>query len=314
MAVAAFGATSASAATEFGDNCVGNKATETEPVTLFSLTAAGDPLPLVAPSAGIITKWKVNVVPAPVSFHQTLKVLRQNGPATVLVVGEAAGSVTGGLNTFDTRIPVQTGDHLGLLGTSDTFGGGEEVGNLFCNLPGGGNNRIGAFLGSGGGPGATVPFVEITAEARVPVSASLEPDADNDGYGDETQDKCPQSAAAQTACPVIALSTSSVATKGLVKILVTASSQASVTVAGTAKLGKGKSATLKGGTQIVAPATIAKFTLPFSKKLKSKLKQLSSKQSLTLKVTATAPNIVGLPTTTNLKVKLKGQAKPKRKS
>jgi hypothetical protein len=140
----------------------------------------------------------------------------------------------------------------------------------------------------------------------------IEPDADNDGYGDETQDKCPQLATVQALCPVVALSARPIAKKGLVTVLITASSQASVAVAGKVSLGKGKTAKLNGGTQVVAPGTIAKFTLLFSKKLKTALKTIPAKRSLSLRLTATAPNLVGAATIRKLKVKLQGQAKPKR--
>jgi hypothetical protein len=301
LVVTAFMAASASAATEFGDSCVANETTEASvQATLFALTAAGDPLPLRAPSAGVITKWKINSnTPAP----QTLKVLRQTGPESVLVTGESAQNVVGGSNSFDTRISVQAGDRLGLSA-------GGEMPLLYCSVPGP-ENLLGVFAGASVGSSAT--FEEIEAEARVPVSALIEADADNDGYGDETQDKCPQNAAFQAACPVISLSASAIARKGLATVLITSSSQAPVTVTGTVKLGKGKSASLNGGTQVVAPGTIAKFTLLFPEALKAKLKQLSRKRFLFLNLTATAPNVAGAPTTSSLKVKLKGQAKPKRK-
>jgi hypothetical protein len=304
-AISLIGASTASAATEFGDTCVGNETTESEPVTFFALTAAGNPLSLTAPSAGVITKWKSNLVPAPVSIPLTLKVLRQNGPNTVQLIGESSGNITGGSNAFDTRIPVQAGDRLGLFGSS-------PFGVIFCESPGP-ENTIGGFPGGGGGVGSTNTFVQISAEARFPVSAVLEPDADNDGFGDETQDKCPQSAAAQVACPVIALSASSIVKRGSVTVLITSSGQAPVTVAGTVKLGKGKTAKLNGGTQVVAPGTIARFTILFPKALKQKLKQLSRSQKLSLNLTATATNLVGAPTSTPLKAKVKGQAKPKPK-
>jgi hypothetical protein len=70
---------------------------------------------------------------------------------------------------------------------------------------------------------------------------------------------------------------------------------------------------LNGGTQIVAPGTLSKFTILFPQKLKAKLKQLSRKRSLWLRLTATTPNTIGTPTVSKLKVKLKGQAKPKPK-
>jgi len=304
IAVSALGATSAAAATEFGDSCVANDVTGVS-ATLFEITANSNALPTTAPSAGVITSWK-SILAAPVSVPQTLEVLRPTSPTTVQIVGESAQNITEGLNAFATRIPVQAGDRLGLFG-------GSEFGNLVCELEG--INLIGGFGGSGGGVGSTISFFEIEAR-RIPVSAILEPDADNDGYGDETQDKCPQNAATQGPCPVvptvapIALSTSSTVKKTLANVLVTSNSQAPVTVAGTVKLGKGKSAALSGGTQVVVPGAIAKFTLLFPEKLKAKLKQLSPKQFLWLNLAATAPNSAGVIGASSLKVKLKGQAKP----
>ncbi len=304
LAIAAVGASSASAATEFGDNCVANDTTEAS-ATYFAFTAFGNPLPLTAPTGGVITKWKSTLVPAPVSILQTLKVLRQNGPTTVLVVGESSGTITAGLNTFDARIPIQAGDHLGLFGPS-------EIGALFCSEEAGPENSLAGYPG-GGSVGQTVPFIPLTAKARFSVAAILEPDADGDGFGDETQDQCPQVAAFQTTCPVVTLDASARARKGSVSVLVTATSQAPVTVSGTAKLGKGKTAKLKGSTQVVVPGAIARFTLFFPKKLREKLKDLSTKQSLKLNVTASATDLIGRVSTDSVKVKLKGQKKPPRK-
>lgn len=311
LAMAAFGAPGASAATEFGDSCTADgEAGFGVPLTLFAFTAPGDPLPLTAPTAGVITQWKLSQTVTPVATTHTLKVIRQTGPSSALVTGESAPIVPNlGPNTFDTRIPVQAGDRLGL------FADGARL--LFCRTPGQ-KNQQGGFEGAPAG--STVEITNFNEEARVPVAAIVEPDADNDGHGDETQDKCPQSSATQDPCPVavaaavtvapIVLGTTAVAKNGLVNVLVTSNPQASVTVAGTVKLGKGKSVKLSGGTQIVAPGTIAKFILLFPEKLKSKLKQLSRKQFLWLNLAATAPNSAGAVSTSNLKVRLKGQASP----
>jgi hypothetical protein len=306
LTISALGAASASAATEFGDNCVAEEATFEPPLTLFEISAPGNPLPLTAPVSGVISQWKSNLAPVPAFVPQTLKVLRQNGPNTVQIIGESSGTITGGPNAFNTRISVQAGDRVGLFGDSATYG------NLFCNTPGV-ENQIGAFPGGGGGPGTTVPFAQFPEEFRIPVFAVIEPDADSDGFGDETQDKCPQSASTQVPCPVATLSTSAVVKKGFARVLVTSDIQAAVTVAGKVKLGKGKTAKLSGGTQIVVPGKIAKFTLLFTGALKAKLKAFSRKQSLRLVLTATAPNVAGAPTTSKVKAKIRGQKRPARK-
>jgi hypothetical protein len=51
--------------------------------------------------------------------------------------------------------------------------------------------------------GTTNEFVTVGSATgeRLNLSAVVEPDADHDGFGDVSQDACPQSAATQTACP-----------------------------------------------------------------------------------------------------------------
>lgn len=307
LAVAAFGSTSASAATEVGSTCAAEEVTSG--VTFASL-ANGGPFPATVPSAGVITSWALNngsTVP-PGILSQALKVFRSTGtPTQYQVIGESAASpISSGINRFDTRIPVNAGD---FLGASGTYSG--EVYSFYC-ITGSPADRFAVFLGSPSA-GTVVNSAAESEGIQSPVTARVEPDADGDGFGDETQDKCPQTSALQTPCPTVTLSASSIVKKGFARMLITSNVQASVTVAGKVKLGKGKTAKLSGGVQVVTPGTIAKFTLLFPGNLKSKLKELSRKQSLQLVLTATATNIVGAPTVSTLKVKVKGQKKPVRK-
>lgn len=309
-------APSASAATEFGDNCVANDSSESAlPLTVFALSAPENPLSLTAPEEGVITRWMVNVFPDPVSIPVTLRVLRQTGPKTVLVVGESAQVVKGGPNGFETRIPVRPGDRLGLSGVG-------EHAILACKL----SSLEGRFasLANGGGVGSIEEIgLESQGKFRFPVAAIVEPDADHDGYGDETQDRCPQNAATHEACPAppappsvvppLTLGASTRAKGSTVKVVVTTSAQASVSVVGSVKLGKRRSARLDGGTKTVAAGTLAEFVLSFPKALKARLAALSPKRSLPLHVTVTAPNAAGAITSSELTVKLKGRAKPERR-
>ena len=50
-------------------------------------------------------------------------------------------------------------------------------------------------------PGTNQPYPSAATGLRADVSASVEPDADRDGFGDETQDGCPTDASTQGACP-----------------------------------------------------------------------------------------------------------------
>jgi hypothetical protein len=307
FAISLLGASGASAAAEFGSSCTANRAEEGAPFSTILLSQSGG-LPTTAPVSGVVTKWKIRLVPVPISVPQQLKIYRPTAnPAQFLVVGESAVSnVVSGENTFLTRIPIQAGDRLGLFGNS-------AIGTLFCaetpetENPG---NVVGIFPGNPA-PGSTATLATTQTEWLVPAIAVIEPDADNDGFGDETQDQCPQSAAFQTACPLpVTLSTFKQVKKGSVTVVVTPSAASTVSVKGVARLGKGKKATLSGGTQILAPGLQGKFKLFFTKKLKTKLKELSPKKRLTLTVTVSGTNVTGAPTTKTLKVKLKGQAKP----
>ena len=299
LGISALGPAGASAATEFGDPCPAVTGVPT-PYGVFALTAVGDPLPLAAPVGGILTKWKIEVVAPgpPKAAPVTLKTLRLTGSENLLVTGEGTGSIVAGTNAFDVRIPIQPGDHLGLFGTDP------EVGTPICAATD--ENTLGIFIPDTP-VGSSSPYGEGDSEIRIPVTGTIEADADNDGFGDETQDACPQSATTQVACPVVALSASATAARKLVTITLTSTSPANVTVNGKVSLGKGKKAKLKGGTKAVTPGAFTKFKLKFPAKLIKRLKELPPSKKLTLKVTSTAPNVAGAPTKKTIKVKLKGQ-------
>ncbi|MFI5027662.1 MAG: hypothetical protein ACHQCF_01610 [Solirubrobacterales bacterium] len=298
-----FGASYASAATEVGNVCTAESAPEN--VTFVQLENVSSALPIAAPAAGVVTQWKViSALPSP--LPQRLKVLRPTGkPGEFASVHESTEqSVVNGTNVFDTRLPVAAGDRFGLFG-------GKLTGTLFCF------GKPGDAMGfTGGNPLVTdAPAVfNPVANDRVAVSAVVEPDVDGDGFGDETQDKCPQSAAFQIECPAIGIEDFAVAGNGAVTVLLTADHEAPVTVTGAVRAGKkskrkalkGGGLTLSGGTQTVVPGKLAKFKLKFSAKLKSQLRSLPHGKSLTLSVVASAKNAAGQTFTKTTAVKLKG--------
>jgi hypothetical protein len=305
LSISLLGATSAGAATQAGNTCIGNESAEG--LTVYgAANAPGSPLPAAIPVNGVITRWTFNVVPIPAGiFSASLKILRPTGiPGQLQVAGEAPLSpIAGGLNTFPARIAVRAGDLIGTTGSAEG-----KILAIFCETANPGD-RMGLILGNPPLGSASTSVEEIN-ELQVPITVSVEPDADNDGFGDETQDACPQSATTQAPCPVVTLSTSTQVKKGSVTVIVTSSTAAPVTVKGVAKLGKGKKAKLNGGTQNLVPGTLAKFRLFFTKALKNKLKELPPKRSVKLNVTVSGTNVTGAVTTKTLKLKLKGQAKP----
>lgn len=316
-AMSLVGASSASAATEVGNSCAANDAQED--LTVFQLSSsAANPLPLAVPAAGVVTKWKVEVVPFEGSLAQKLTVLRPTGsPNDFQAVGESSfASVVGGSNVFDTRIPVQTGDRFGLFGSEAT---------LVCETTDPAD--VAGFVEGSVSVGSSQTFKEET-EAGVPVSAVIEVDADGDGYGDETQDKCPQSAAYQTPCPTIALDAFPIVLKRSVLLLVSASSATSVNVYGEVGLGpkpkpvargskvrpvpgakppKQVSVSLSGGTQTLAVGQIGRFNVTLPKSVKRRLGQITPKESLTATITASTTDVTGKVTTKAVTVRLRGQ-------
>jgi hypothetical protein len=307
MTVLLLGATSASAATEAGSRCVAESIEARNETQINLVNAPGSPLPAAIPVNGVITRWTFNVVPIPAGTQtQTLKVFRPTStPNEFQVIGESApGDLgSGGLSSFSTRIPVRAGDFIGNSGID----GGGEPSTISCVAAEG--QRVGSFEGN---PpvNSNVRLEHAGPYAQVPITVSVEPDADSDGFGDETQDACPQSAAFQTACPPLVLSALGQAKMSGVTVFATTGTTSPVSVKGVVKLGKGKKATLNGGTKTLIPGFFGKFTLKFSKGLKGKLKELSRKKSLNLNVTVSGTNLSGAVTTKTLKLKLKGQAKP----
>ena len=287
----------ASAATQIGDPCLAN--TAVDDTTIFQQSSPATGLPAAAPSSGVITSWAVNVSPTSATIPQVLKVVRVLGPTTAQTVAESSQQIAiAGFNQFPARLPIAAGDRLGLFGAGD-------VGTLVCDAPVTAADKVGFFTGS---PpvGALTPFAEV-AKQRLPVVAAIEPDADGDGYGDETQDFCPQSAAVQIACPVVTVTATSRLGANAVTVLVTTSGEAVVKVTASVKLGKDGKAKLSAKPKSVPAGKRVGFALKLPGKVKRKLKELEPKQKLTLKITASATNVAGQLSTDKLKARLKGQ-------
>jgi len=315
IAVMMVGTSSASAAVEVGNDCTGNNPA----AVTFVQTARATPsaFPLTVPSAGVVTAWKVRSA-APAAYTERLKVFRATTkPNQFTTVGESAfGTVVQGTNVFNAQIPVQPGDRFGAFGGPPSPSGAA----IYCGTANGGD----LF-----GTVATDPTVGSSTEFApgagilVAISAVVEPDADGDGAGDETQDKCPRSAKLQTECPPITLSSFGIAAKNSALVLVASSSAAPVTVSATVtvpgktkkgkkgKKGKAKLLTLSGPTQPVGPGELSRFVISYSVPLKAALTALSPKRSLALNVTTSATDLAGQPSSTGTTLRLKGQAKRK---
>jgi hypothetical protein len=133
-----------------------------------------------APFAGVITSWSFQGAGSPPQVR--LKVARPGGGNVFTIVGDSSlHTPSQGLNTYpDVRISVQPGDVIGLYRTTAGdgcvgSGAGYQTHVLFSDPP----------------PGTTATFNGPSPNNPMNLSAILEPDADNDGFGDETQDCAP---------------------------------------------------------------------------------------------------------------------------
>jgi hypothetical protein len=153
-----------------------------------------------APIDGVITKFKIRAKVENPNTQVTFRVVNVTpdaSPVSATATGAGTGptvtlQTTGAdgfpIQEFPARLPVKKGQHLGINGpanliathsTSDAKLSYEFAPPLVDGAPARPSN---AFLG------------------ELLVQGTMEPDADGDGFGDETQDACPAQASTQGAC------------------------------------------------------------------------------------------------------------------
>jgi hypothetical protein len=173
----------------FGD-CSGGSA-----YTELQFSTAGPPSYTVPAGGGVITSWS-HQGGASEAGQLKLKMYRVvTSPTLYTVVGQSSFTsmtpnvLIGGI----TRIPVQAGDVLGYTRAADSV--------MTCLI-----NTVASGDVVRDAPGADTPdgmnttFSSGSGQLRVNMTAVLEPDADHDDFGDETQDGCPTDPATQGGC------------------------------------------------------------------------------------------------------------------
>ena len=202
----------------------------------------GDPDSSGSPVSGVITKWRVRafaldqpgtvtlrvgdiVRPNPMDDSTALASVTGTGPAAPIPVTDDPETP---VREFGAQLPIKQGQHLELDPSATV-------------------NAVYASSGSKFTYSFEPPLVEgqgqrgsTDATEELLVQVTIEPDADGDGFGDETQDQCPTQAGTHGACvsnppPPAALAVSGLAVKAG-KIAYTLSKEATVTL----KLAKAK--------------------------------------------------------------------------
>jgi Ca2+-binding RTX toxin-like protein len=152
------------------------------------------------PTNGVITSWSFEAASGVTTPPLKLKIVRPAGGNDFTTIGDTQleTPTPGELDTWSTRISVMAGDLLATYYSNTTFG-------FRFTLTGSGYNahEVAGPPGDPGvdpPPGTTLSYSPVS-DIQVDVSAVLEPDADQDGFGDETQDQCPTNATTQGPCP-----------------------------------------------------------------------------------------------------------------
>ncbi len=215
--VAVFGALAVPAvghaATNFGSRLNHEPANSGEcnalatPCTLVSFihpsNPNGDPYSGGAPVDGVITKFRIRAfgqgnTPATVTFRvadirltsppnndSALATAAGTGPTVTVQPGNGVDTP---IQEFPGSLPVKTGQHLAIDGT-----------NVWATVNNSGDKFTYLFA---------PPLVEgqgargsNSATGELLVAATIEPDSDKDGRGDETQDQCPTDPSTGGVCP-----------------------------------------------------------------------------------------------------------------
>jgi uncharacterized repeat protein (TIGR01451 family) len=223
--------------------------------------------PWIVPSSGVITSWGFEAssgVPDSIEF----KVGRGQrdplgaGDFTTIASSQAGTLVPNQLNTYDVRIPVQQGDVLGSYQSGAT--GYYDKTTFFPHY---------AARGTGdAAQGSTQHYNDTSGEdgLKVPIVALVEPDADGDGFGDLSQDRCVGVPGGANGCPVADLSVTATANATSVTVgqaviyTLTATNNgpdpAAVTITDPLPAGaKFLSATPNGGTCVAGPPVKCDF-------------------------------------------------------
>jgi hypothetical protein len=153
--------------------------------------------PSYATPHGVLTSWRFHSSADPAPGAVRLKIFRYTGTGLAFEVLAESSEKTLAPDTsydFKERIPVDQGALLGL-----TAVGGAEVG---ITRPGTPENQLAQFGGGDIAPGQTGTATIAWPDLRPSVAATVEADADNDGFGDDTQDKCPVDPTTQALCQI----------------------------------------------------------------------------------------------------------------
>ena len=145
---------------------------------------------VASPIAGVVVRARVRNASSSAPVVR-IRIVRPAaaGAFTGVASAETPGYACPAICTVSFRLPIAAGDHVGIDGAS-----GSTVGTR--SAPGAGMGIWSPYLANGETRAATASIGDL----ELLMNADVEPDADEDGYGDESQDDCPSSAETQLPC------------------------------------------------------------------------------------------------------------------
>jgi hypothetical protein len=181
--------------------------------TLTFNQAAPRGIRLRSPIEGVITSWRTYSGLMNADAGLQLRVLTDEGAGSYRVrrsgpiefPGTPANSKATE-QTFSSRIPIEAGAMIGVQRTR--LGGGNLI-TIVHDQPAPSAWLQGWFTGGAPSPPAdggvgtpqSIDGTDPGSDPFFPISAIVEPDADHDLFGDETQDRCPSAAGSNSGCP-----------------------------------------------------------------------------------------------------------------
>jgi hypothetical protein len=149
----------------------------------------------VVPSAGVIVEWRTQGDPGDSGDLNTFRIYSGD---TALAQSQTETLTAGILNRFATRISVTGGERIGL---AIDHGGADSVSVCGRSNNGFNGDQINYRQPIAPVGASSPPISPANTQFRLDVSALIEPDADQDGFGDETQDSCVGTGGTQDGCP-----------------------------------------------------------------------------------------------------------------
>jgi hypothetical protein len=268
-------AVSATAATQVGKVFVpdGTLACN-DTAVVQATTVAPEPSFSIPPGGGVITRWRHHAGPGAGQTLALLVLRTSDGGFTVVGASPAMLLVASAMNVFPTRLQVEAGDQIGIWAGAAPVRCGQKL------FPAGNTVRYQEFLSAAPTVGP-LAMGGSDSEIVLAVAADLEPDADKDGFGDETQDQCPSNASIQiVACPAPAKdgtapqallggAASQSLKKGVVKVTVNANEDSTATATGALAVpGASRSFRLNSASATLKAAVEQTLKLKITKKAK----------------------------------------------